>query len=220
VKVKKANLYKFEPVLSYDRSIMKRNIKNLFSGRTAVFIDAANLERSLADLGTKPPNLKRIPKGFVWKPFPKGYWSVDYKKLRKFFAETSRLVSISFYSAKFGTKSHENFLAFLKFNGYRLVTKKIKEIKTGNGDHRKANFDVEIAVDAVSWIRNFDTFVLFSGDSDFTHLLHHLSKKKKRTVVISQRGHVANELVKAADYYLDIFGLRGEILRPKTQKSR
>lgn len=196
------------------------DIKDLFKDRTAVFIDAANLERSLADLGTIAPRLKRIPKGFRWKAFPKGYWQVDYRKLYKFFKQNSKLASISFYSAKFDTKSHNDFLAFLKINGYRLITKSVKEIRGEQGDLRKANFDVEISVDAVSWLRNYDTFVLFSGDSDFAYLLNFLRRKDKTTIVISQRGHVANELVKTADQYVDIYKLKEQILRPKKQKSR
>lgn len=53
----------------------------VFVGRVAVFIDAANLEKSVEDLGTKPPQIKRIPKGFQWKALPKGHYKIDYKKL-------------------------------------------------------------------------------------------------------------------------------------------
>lgn len=106
---------------------MKKKNEVTFSGKTAVFIDAANLERSLADLGTKVPNIKKIPRGFKWQAFPKGYWRVDYKKLCRYFKQESKLASISFYSAKFNTESHNQFLAFLKLNNYRLVTKQSKK---------------------------------------------------------------------------------------------
>lgn len=196
------------------------NFSLKLKGKTAVFIDAANIERSLADLGVNMPKLKKVPKGFFWKAFQKGYWKVDYKKLYKFFKLNGQLVSISFYSARFDTESHNQFLTFLKLNGYRLVTKPIKKIKTLGGISRKANFDVEISVDAVSWLGNYDTFVLFSGDSDFSYLLHFLKKKGKKTIVVSQRGHVSNELIKSSDLYIDIFKLREYILRVKKQKSR
>lgn len=192
----------------------------IFKGRTAVFIDAANIERSLADLGTKPPKFKKWPKGLSWKSFPRGYWGVDYKKLYRFFKQNTKLVSINFYSARFDTRDHDSFLAFLKRNGYRLITKPIKRIKTEAGQHRKANFDVEISVDAVSQVNNYRTLVLFSGDSDFGYLLGFLKSQGKKTVVISQRGHVSKELVGATDVYLDIYKLRNQILRAKTQKSR
>jgi len=199
----------------------KAKKKNFFKGRTAVFIDAANLEKSVADFGTKPPRVKRIKKGFVWKAFPKGYFKIDYKELYKFFKENTKLASVSFYSARFGVKSHDDFLAFLKRNRYRLVTKPIKEINTFNGSHqRKANFDVEISVDAVDWIKNYDVFILISGDSDFAYLLEYLKKKGKKVVVISERGHISKELVKSSDVYRELHEFKSIFIVPKKQKSR
>ena len=127
------------------------------------------------------------------KALPKHYYKIDYKKLYKFFKAKSKLVSITFYSARFETESHNNFLTFLKTNSYRLVTKNIKSIANNkasisrgcnycgvkndvnikfkctncqkNNDfsiERKANFDVEISVDAVDWKNNYDTLFLFS----------------------------------------------------------
>jgi len=219
--------------------------------KTAVFIDAANLERSVYDLGTLPPNIKKFKRGFYWKALPKGFFQVDYKRLRQFFQENVNLVSLNFYSANFGTESHNNFLAFLKRKGFRLKTKNIKDIqnlkatitrrcrfcketnevdikfkcvKCGKENdvpiERKANFDVEISVDAVNELKNFDTFVLFSGDSDFAYLLKFLKQNKKQTVVISERGHVSKELIDEADSYFDLHVFKGKFIIPKRQKSR
>lgn len=200
--------------------LVRKEFRLRLKGKTAVFIDAANIERSLADLGVTLPRFKKVPKGVFWKAFPKGYWKVDYEKLYKYFKSNSQLIGISFYSARFNTDSHNQFLAFLKQKGYRLITKPVKRIKTNEGDFRKANFDVEISVDAVSWIKNYDTFILFSGDSDFGYLLNYLNRHDKRTVVISQRGHVSKELIKFSKQYIDIYKLRDFILRIKKQKSR
>lgn len=198
----------------------EQDFEKQLSGKVAVFIDAANLEKSVVDLGTKPPNIKRLPKGFRWEALPKGHFKVDYKKLYKFF-KNAQLVSISFYSARFDTKSHDDFLAFLKRNGYRLITKKVKEINVGKPIHvRKANFDVEISVDAVSWIKNYDTFVLFSGDSDFAYLIRFLKSRKKKIVVISERGHVSSELVRGADIYKDLHTFKNDFIVLRKQKSR
>lgn len=198
-----------------------RNEPNLSKDRIAVFIDAANLEKSVADLGTKPPNFKKLKKGFIWKALPKGHYKVDYKKLYKYFKANGKLVSVSFYSARFNTKAHDGFLAFLKINGYRLVTKLIKEIVIrGEENKRKANFDVEISVDAVAWLHNYDVFLLFSGDSDFAYLIRFLKRNGKKVIVVSERGHVANELVKAADKYQDLHTFKNEFIVLRKQKSR
>lgn len=188
---------------------------------TVVYIDAANLERSVADLGTKPPNIRHLRKDFRWKAKPKKYYGVDYKKLYKYFETNSKLLSISFYTANFQTESHENFLFFLKRNGYRLVTKNIKDILTSENTHqRKANFDVEIAVDAFEWIKNYKTLILFSGDSDFAYLIKHLKQKGKNVIVISERGHVSRELVEAANSYHDLHKFINVFIFPRKQKSR
>ncbi len=75
-------------------------------------------------------------------------------------------------------------------------------------------FPVEISTDAVSWTENYDTFILFSGDSDFVYLTKFLKKQGKTIVVLSRRGHIANDLRISpyVDCYLDIYGLREEFL--------
>jgi len=213
-------------VFGREEKKITQELINKLQGRVVVYIDAANLEKSVQELGFIPP--KRVPRGSVWKG-DKNRWRVDYKNLHRFFKRNSNLASINFYTARFGTKSHNKFLMFLKKNGYRVVLKPIKTIK-GRGrvitcekcghrnripDERKADFDVEISVDATSWIGNFDTFVLFSGDSDFVYLIDFLKKRGKKIVVLSRRGHVANELrsFQHIDYYQDIWKLRDEFLK-------
>jgi uncharacterized LabA/DUF88 family protein len=194
-------------------------IEKLFShmkGRVFVFIDAANLEKSVKDIGMYPPRMRKMPPGYKWKRPKKGQYRVDYKKLKNFFGKNINLRRIAFYSVRFDTEEHDQFLAMLKANGYELETKPLKIIKTydiDRGDIRKANFDVEISVDAVSMIEKFETFVLFSGDSDFAYLLDFLKAQKKRAVVVSRREHIAKELIASADFYQDILKLRNIILR-------
>lgn len=206
-------------------------------GKVAVYIDAANLEKSVQELGLIPPI--------------KNHWHVNYKKLHEFFEKNIHLASINFYTARFETKSHDRFLTFLKKNGYRLVTKRIKSIwdrkamlprrcrycsakneistrfkcvkckKVSDISlERKADFDVEISVDAVGWVENYDTFILFSGDSDFVYLTEFLKKQGKTVVVLSRRGHIADELRKSpyVDYYEDIYKLKSEFLRHSSYK--
>jgi len=84
---------------------------------------------------------------------------------------------------------------------------------TDEKPHRKANFDVEIAVDVTHNLSNFDTLVLFSGDCDFEYLLKFLRGQNKTVIVFSRAGHVAKELPPASNYYFDIVDFRYDILR-------
>jgi len=69
----------------------------------------------------------------------------------------------------------------------QYIKKTKVEIKEdGNGffiETPKCNFDVEIAVDAVHLMDYYDTFALFSGDSDFVSLINFLKKKGKKIIL-------------------------------------
>ncbi|MBI2019018.1 NYN domain-containing protein [Candidatus Daviesbacteria bacterium] len=176
---------------------IKHVAKNEFSlnlkGKTAVFIDAANIELSAKDLRFR----------------------VDYQKLYHWLKSEVQLSSIGFYSVRFDTKEHDGFLTFLKRTGYKLVTKPLKLIKNRKeGGHlRKANFDVEIAVDVTKRLDTFNNCILFSGDSDFHYLIRELKRNGKIVVVASLKYHVAKELVESADFYLDLRKIRSRIQR-------
>ncbi len=162
-------------------------------GKVAVFIDAANIELSAKDLGFK----------------------VDYKKLFNWLNSQAKLTFIGFYTARFDNKSHDAFLTILKITGYKLITKPLKLIKSrkGEGHLRKANFDVEIAVDAMKLINDFETCIIFSGDSDFHYLIKELKRRSKMVIVASLKYHVSRELVEASDFYLDLRRIRKQIQR-------
>ena len=158
-------------------------------GRLLIRIDAANLELSVRHLG----------------------WQVAYSRLHTFFRDRGQLARAVFYSVQYDTDSHKGFLTVIKKAGFRLNTKPIKVIQDKqSGEQRKANFDVEIAVDAMKWLGEFDSLVLFSGDGDFDYLVRHLRSQRKQVVVCSTRYHISRELLASADEYLDLRDLKAE----------
>jgi uncharacterized protein (TIGR00288 family) len=164
-------------------------------GRICVMIDAANLENSVKALG----------------------WWIDYLKLREIFAKFN-LIEIRNYCVAHNTDNQNRFFVFLKKNGFTLITKPLKVIKDEDvkvGDIRKANFDVEIAIDAMELSSNFDTLVLFSGDSDFDYLLRKLKGRGKTIIVISSKKHISKELIKHSDRFVDLKKLKNQIVREK-----
>lgn len=176
---------------------MDKQYQNVFQlklkGKTAVFIDAANIELSAKDLKFK----------------------VDYRKLYKWLETGLQLEFIGFYTARFDNQGHDAFLTILKKTGYKLITKPLKVIKNRrDGGHlRKANFDVEIAVDAMKRLSHFDNLILFSGDSDFHYLINELKRNGKVVMVVSVKYHISRELIKGADFYLDLRKIKEEIQR-------
>jgi uncharacterized protein (TIGR00288 family) len=70
------------------------------------------------------------------------------------------------------------------------------------GKTPKCNFDVEIALDAMKKIEQYDTVMLFSGDSDFGKLLGYLKSKGKKVIVVSTRSRMSIELERVADKFI------------------
>ncbi|MEK7144612.1 MAG: NYN domain-containing protein, partial [Patescibacteria group bacterium] len=62
----------------------------------------------------------------------------------------------------------------------------------------KANFDVEITMDSMRAVSEFDHLILFSGDGDFAPLISHLKVSGKKTTVVSGREFLAGSLHAAA----------------------
>ena len=150
-------------------------------------------------------------------------WSIDYEKLNNFFKTIGVFQGIRFYTAEFIGDGHHKFRYFLDKNlKFKLVTKPLKEYEdhTLEVPHRKANFDVEIAVDSVFSMGNFDTLILFSGDCDFEYLIKFLRGNGKIVVGFSRSGHVAKELPPALSHYFDIANFRSIFLKISAKKAK
>ena len=68
----------------------------------------------------------------------------------------------------------------------------------------KANFDIEIATDALDTQEEYDTFVLFSGDGDFVPLVEKLREKGKRVITIAGRKMFSGQLKNVSDVSLSL----------------
>jgi len=162
-------------------------IHRYIKGKVFVFIDAANLEESLKSL----------------------HWRVKYKKLHEYLQFNTELVGVRYYCPRFESVSQDRFFVVLKKVGFRLITKPLKIIKVrGKVKKRKANFDVEIALDAFLLLQRYRTLILFSGDSDFEYLIRLLRGRGKKVLVISSRYHISKELIRVCNKYVDLRKLR------------
>ena len=158
------------------------------STKAVVFIDAANVIYSQRTLK----------------------WRIDFKKLMDYFKNNYKLDNVYFYFAYLkDDKKQQGFFKKLRQWGYKIRTKEVKFIKQSDGNIlKKGNLDVELTIDAVKDIKFYSTAILMSGDSDFHALVRYLQNKDKKVVVISSKGHVSFELLKAADKYINFNTLR------------
>ncbi len=167
-------------------------------GRAAVFIDGANLFFTQRHLG----------------------WQIDFSRLMAFFISAYASVQANYYVPASEPVSEENaaFTRVLTAHGYRITSKPVKRIvnKETGVIVMKGNLDVELVVDALSAVDQYDTFILFSGDSDFLPLLRALKAKGKEVLVYSTQGLSARELlVEPGITYCDLALLKERIEQPR-----
>ena len=167
-------------------------IEKYVKGTVYVFIDASNIYHS----------------------FKKLTWKIDFLKLKEYFEKNTDLGKIYFYTAYDPNyPKQRKFLDFLEIIGYIVKKKKVKFIRDSQmeeGGFRKGNLDVELTIDAVHNRDKFQSFVLFSGDSDFEALVKYMRAYRKNCVVVSTKDHVSIELLKQAKF-IDLKRLKGKI---------
>ena len=159
-------------------------LHHFIKGKVDVFIDAANIFYTQRTLG----------------------WRISYEKLKQYFQEEcgADLGKLFVYTANDPERSQqEKFLDMLDINGYIVRTKEVKVIRIAKGVYEwKGDFDVELTMDAIDHMNEFDTAVLLSGDSDFAPVVKRLKDRGKRVVVMSAKYHVSRELIQLANKYI------------------
>jgi len=92
--------------------------------------------------------------------------------------------------------------------GFEVITKETKMIPQYDehgkfvGKFPKCNFDVEITMDILKKISDYDTIMLFSGDSDFGGLLKYIKSLGKNIIVICTRNRMSTELEEVANKFI------------------
>jgi uncharacterized LabA/DUF88 family protein len=156
-------------------------------GRIAIFIDGSNLFYAALQLGIE----------------------IDYTKLLCRLTAGSRLLRSFFYTGVDPTnEKQQGFLLWMRRNGYRVITKELVQLPDGS---KKANLDVEIAVDMMSLVGCYDTAILVSGDGDLAYAVDAVSYRGIRVEVVSLRSMTSDSLINVADRYIDLEGIKEDI---------
>ncbi len=135
---------------------------------------------------------------------------IDYNKLLRLLLGDGRLLRAFFYTGvDAGAERQQGFLLWMRRNGFRVVQKELKTFYDGT---RKANLDVEIAVDMLSLAGRYDTAVLVSGDEDFVYAINAVAYKGCRVEVAGFRSNTAPRLIDVADFFIDL-GEIAELIR-------
>ncbi len=162
-------------------------------GRVAIFIDGSNLFYAALQLGIE----------------------IDYTKLLCRLTGGSRLLRSFFYTGVDRTnEKQQGFLLWMRRNGYRVIAKDLVQLPDGS---KKANLDVEIAVDMMALVDSYDTAVLVSGDGDLAYAVNAVSYHGVRVEVVSLRAMTSDSLINVSDRYIDLEQIKEDI--QKTSRS-
>ncbi|HLL76972.1 MAG TPA: NYN domain-containing protein [Pyrinomonadaceae bacterium] len=143
---------------------------------------------------------------------------IDYNKLLRVLLGDGRLLRAFFYTGvDVGAERQQGFLLWMRRNGFRVVHKELKTFYDGT---RKANLDVEIAVDMVSLAGRYDTAVLVSGDEDFVYAVNAVAYKGCRVEVAGFRSNTAPKLIDVADYFIDLGEIADRVRKEPTHSHR
>ncbi|WP_026732649.1 LabA-like NYN domain-containing protein [Fischerella sp. PCC 9605] len=163
-----------------DTSAETNILNNSNRGRVAIFIDGSNLFYTALQLGIE----------------------IDYAKLLCCLTRGSRLLRAFFYTGvDRNNDKQQGFLLWMRRNGYRVVTKDLVQLPDGS---KKANLDVEIAVDMINLAPYYDTAVLVSGDGDLAYAVNAIAYKGARVEVVSVRSMTSDSLIDVADCFIDL----------------
>ncbi len=155
--------------------------------RVVIFIDGANLFYAAAHLNI----------------------DIDYRKLLYYLTKGRRLVRAYFYTGvDRNNEKQQSFLMWMRHNGYRVITKDVIQLPDGS---KKANLDVEIAVDMIKLSSYCDGVVLVSGDGDLAYVVNALSYQGVQVEVVSLYSMTSDSLFNVADCYTDLATIKHDI---------
>ena len=155
--------------------------------RVAIFIDGSNLFYAALHLSIE----------------------IDYAKLLCKLTQGRQLLRAYFYTGVDGTnEKQKGFLLWMRRNGYRVVAKELIQHTDGS---KKANLDVEIAVDMMMLSDHCGTMVLLSGDGDLAYAVNAITYNGVQVEVVSLQSMTSDLLINVADRYTDLASIREEI---------
>lgn len=159
--------------------------------RVAIFIDGSNLFYAALQLDIE----------------------IDYAKLLCALLKGRRLLRAYFYTGvDLSNEKQQGFLLWMRRNGYRVVTKELVQLPDGS---KKANLDVEIAVDMITLAEHCSTVVLLSGDGDLAYAVNSVSYRGTQIELVSLRTMTSDSLINVTDRYIDLEAIKQDIRKTK-----
>lgn len=125
---------------------------------------------------------------------------VDYGKILE--RQNGRqIVRSIFYHVKVDPAREAGFIQRIRSMGYEVRTKQVKIYPDGK---KKADMDVDIAIDAVCLADKVDVVCILSGDGDYLPLVHYLKSQGVKVEAMAFEICTSRSLKDAVDEFFPI----------------
>ncbi len=163
--------------------------------RVGVFLDVQNLYYSARDAFNR---------------------KVNFESVLELAIRDRILVRAIAYLIKLQGVDQKGFINTLKHIGYQVREKEPKIFKRIDDEGNlwtsiKADWDMGIAMDAISLADKIDVAVLASGDGDFSDLVRYLHTKGVKVEIAAFKQTAAKELMQVADEFIDLTSYGEEV---------
>ncbi|MBI2475005.1 NYN domain-containing protein [Candidatus Uhrbacteria bacterium] len=148
--------------------------------RVGVFIDTQNMYYSARHLFQRKVNFKSIVEDAV---------------------AGRLLIRALAYVVKTKTADEQPFFDALQKSGIETREKDLMEYASG---HKKADWDVGLAIDVVHMLDILDVVVIVSGDGDYLPLVEHIQSRGRIAEVMAFGETTSSNLVNYVDDYIDL----------------
>lgn len=156
------------------------NVIRTERGRLMIFVDGSNLFYTAQMLGIE----------------------IDYLKLVDSLVNKDKLIRAYFYAGiDLDNALSIGWQFFMKRSGFKMVTKPLQTLPDGS---KKANCDVEMAVDMVTMLDSFDTAIVITGDGDLTYAIQYLVNHGKQVELVGSKMNTKDTLIQAADRFVEL----------------
>lgn len=140
---------------------------------------------------------------------------VNFAELLKIATAGRELVRAVAYVVKSDTPEEKAFFDALEKAGFEL---KIKDLQIFPGGMKKGDWDVGLAVDAISLSKQLDVVSIVSGDGDFEPLVEYLQFSGLIVEVVSFRHSTSARIIEATDNFIDLEGAK-ILMKARPRKS-
>jgi len=136
---------------------------------------------------------------------------IDYLKLLNYLTKGAKSFKAFFYTGfNPDDRKQNHFCQKLNHNGYLVITKDLTQLTQKSG---KSLLTLEIAVDLIKLVPNYETAIVLSGDGNLTKAIDTVTYRGARVELVSLRAMTSEKLMNIADSYTDLAVLKSCIER-------